>query len=243
MTACFLLIYCFISAKAQYSNESEANVLYNRERVGIININSSGIGASFRQSKIKDAFKATFFEINFSTYWDIKQEKIIWADAVGAKAFTYAKLNEVFFLRGGYGNIYKITRKPSWGGVELQLAYSFGGSICFAMPIYLYIQDQNGDVGYSTLEKYDPEKHNLENIFGGGPYFKGITDIKVYPGIYGNVGFYFEYGQYNSVVKALEIGGLVNIFPIGVPVMAYNDPKNIFFSFYINIIFGRRYNK
>ncbi|MDR2084521.1 MAG: hypothetical protein LBP67_05965 [Bacteroidales bacterium] len=244
IAACLLLI-CFIPfVNAQENNESEANILYNRDRIGIVNINSNGFGAAYRQSKIKDAFKATFFEINFSVYWDIKEERVYSLLFPGYRPFKYAKLNEIFFLRGGYGNVYKITRKPSWGGVEIQLAYSFGPSICFAVPVYLYVSEDENDI-YSdaVLEKYDPEIHSSNNIRGRGPYLKGITELKIYPGFYGNIGFYFEYGQYNSVVKGIEVGGMVNIFPIGVPVMADNDSKNVFFSFYLNIIFGKRYNK
>ena len=239
-SAVIVLICSAFCLNAQDNYGSEANILYNRERMAIINLNTNGIGVGYRQSKIKDAFKASFFQVDFSTYWDIKEQKV--AGLInGFRPFKYGKINEIFFLKGGYGNIYKLTRKPDWGGVELQLAYSFGANVCFAMPIYLYVLYPGDD--FAIAERYDPAgEHSAVTILGKGPYFGGFLETKVYPGLHGNIGLYLEYGQYNNTVKAIEVGGAINIFPIGVPVMAYNDPKNVFFSFYINVIFGKRYN-
>jgi len=56
------------------------------------------------------------------------------------------------------------------------------------------------------------------------------------------VGLDFEYGVYRTKVKSLEIGAIVEVFPIPVPIMAFNDPNYFFFTFYFSFNFGKRFN-
>ena len=93
-----------------------------------------------------------------------------------------------------------------------------------------------------TTEKYDPEEHFRDNIYGRAAFTKGISETKVYPGLYAKAGFNFEFGNYTSIIKALEIGATVDIFPNPVPMMAYNDPEYWFLNIYLSVNFGKRYN-
>ena len=228
-------------------NASEMNIIYSREMTGALNANTSGIGGIFRQSKAVNYFKSNVYEIGFSSYRDPKEE---WYPAIyqGYRRYKFGKLNSVFFLYGGFGSDYNITKKPYWGGVEIQLNYSLGIVFALAKPIYLYVVAVDstgieGEVYYEALEKYDPDKYSDVNILGRGPFYKGLNEIIPYPGVYGKIGFTFDYGEYSNVVKSLGIGLNLNYMPIGVPVMAYNDPRNLFCTLYVSLIFGKRYNK
>lgn len=236
----------FVTSFAQYRNTGEdSNIIYSNESLGILNINSHGFGAAYRQTKIKNAFTSNFFEIGFTTYRDDK-EQMMSSYYSGYKSYKYGKLNDILILRAGFGSQYLVSRKPYWGGVEIQLNYSCGLSLCFAKPIYVYIlvPDSLHTNSYvEALERYDPDEHTYVNILGKGKIWSGLLETKVYPGVYGKVGVVFEYGEYNNLAKAIELGVNLDIFPLAVPIMAYNDPKNLFFSFYLNVIFGNRYNK
>ncbi|MBO4745416.1 MAG: hypothetical protein IJM12_03185 [Bacteroidales bacterium] len=225
-----------------FDDASEANIVYSKESSVIVNINSSGLGAYFRQGNNKDAFRTSFFEIGFSTYRDPKQETFP-AMYRGYSSYVMGKINWVLLLRGDFGMVYNISRKPYWGGVDVNLVYAAGLSLALAKPVYVYVIDIKDGEYVELLERYDPDVHTDVNILGRGPFFKGIWKTIPYPGINGKLGFNFEYGEYTNVVKSLELGAVLDYFPIGVPIMAYNDPKNLFFSFYLSVIFGKRYNQ
>ncbi|MDD4141740.1 MAG: hypothetical protein PHR20_02955 [Bacteroidales bacterium] len=245
ISAIFVLCCLLVTSAYSQSHEeqSKANILYSRERLGFITVNTHGFGAGFRQSYIRSVFRTDDFEINFSTYRDPKEESGY--NYQGFRSYKYGKLNDIILLRALYGSQYNIARKPQSGGVEIQLCYGGGLTLCFAQPVYLYVAvpDSIGTGYYAEVQKYDPTTHSEVDILGKGPMFYGILETKIYPGLYGNIGVNFEFGEYNNRAKSVQLGIDVDIFPMGVPVMAYNDPKNFIFSFYLNVLFGKRYNK
>ncbi|MFH0867252.1 MAG: hypothetical protein V1904_13740, partial [Bacteroidota bacterium] len=146
--------------------------------------------------------------------------------------------------RGGMGRQKVINSKPYWGGVELRFFYYGGISIGFLKPVYLYILYETDTPYFYTyqIERYDPQKHFGENIFGRASFFQGFGKIKPLPGIYLKTGLNFEYGAYDETIKAIECGITVDAYPKPVPIMAFNTKKNIFLSLYLSIHFGTRRN-
>jgi hypothetical protein len=160
-----------------------------------------------------------------------------------ARSYVYGKLNHVYMLRAGYGHKRLLNRKPYWGGIELRVLYMAGASLAFAKPVYLYFWDET----YSFIkeEKYDPDNyyHSSEYIYGRAPFFDGIGELKVFPGVNAKAGLNFEFGALNSKIRALEVGAVFEYFPKAIPIMAYNPAENVFLTFYLNFSLGKRYNK
>jgi hypothetical protein len=119
-----------------------------------------------------------------------------------------------------------------------------GVSLGFAKPVYLYILKPSPQFYEYTIveEKYDPNQHYVDNIYGRAPFVKGFDEIGFYPGIHTKIGLDFDYGVYRTKVKSLEVGAIVDIFPRPVPIMAFNDPDYYFLTFYLSFNFGKRYN-
>jgi hypothetical protein len=82
-----------------------------------------------------------------------------------------------------------------------------------------------------TLEKYDYKEHFTDNIYGRGPFSKGLNHLKFHPGIYAKAGFNFEYGSDDRSLKALEAGVCLDIYPKPIQMMAFNDNNFYFVSF------------
>ncbi|HEX7414339.1 MAG TPA: hypothetical protein VF411_09885, partial [Bacteroidia bacterium] len=61
------------------------------------------------------------------------------------------------------------------------------------------------------------------------------------PGVYGKLGFSFEYGDRTNAIKSLELGAVVDCFPSAIPIMAYNKPENFFVTLYVAFHFGKRW--
>ncbi len=221
------------------------SVIYSKEYSGGITIHNLGFGLQYQKSNNITVFKKRFFEFEFVSMKSLKQIKIINPYFFYSKSYVYGKLNNVYFLRGGYGFQHLLNRKPYWGGIEVRYFYSGGASIGIAKPVYLYILNflSNNYYEYEIVtEKYNPDEHFYENIYGRAPFTEGFGEIKFYPGIYLKTGMNFEFGIFKSKKTSIEAGSIVEFLPIGVPIMAFSDPKNFFLTIYLNFSIGKRYN-
>ena len=219
-------------------------VILKKEMSGGGIIHSMGWGILFRKGFNVTAFKKNIWEHEFVGIRSPKQVRVNFYGAYysNANSYVYGKLNKVYTLRAGLGQQHMVARKPYWGGVEIRLAYYGGLSLGIGKPVYLYIINQNN---YSTLstERYDPERHFVDNIFGRAPFLEGIQNTQFYPGVYAKAGVCFDFGEYNTSIKSLEAGIIADGFAIPVPIMAFTPEDYYFLSLYINLTFGKRYNK
>lgn len=250
---CFSKQGDFLFAQSYEADTLSINYLMNREKSFNISIHTLGYGIGYRIGKQRDYFNSRFWDFDLLEMKSPNQIHTYNPYFTNTKSYVYSKLNNLYILRGGYGRQHLLYDKPYWGGMEVRFFYSGGVSAGIARPVYLYIAYyefvQNLTVYTLELEKYDPEKHfnvatspcNCE-IYGGGPLFSGFNEIKLYPGAFGKIGFNFEFSKRNDRIRALEVGGVIDFFPKGVPIMAFRDPYNLFLTGYISYHFGKRYN-
>ncbi len=244
----FVLIL-LLSATVGYTQQvasidSTKNILLLKETSGGIILHSQGWGLKFSKGYNKTAFKKRVLSFDIVEIKSLKQIRTINPYFPNSRSYFYGKLNSFFVIRASYGIYRLLNRKPYWGGVEVRFLYMGGFSLGLAKPVYLYILNANSiDFIYTrTIERYDPGEHFYDNIYGRGPFTKGFSDMNVYPGLHAKIGLDFDYGSYSTKVKSLEIGAQIDIFPIPVPIMAFNEPNYFFLTFYLSFNFGKRYN-
>jgi len=221
------------------------NVLLEHQwSVGAI-IHTNGWGLKFRKGRNVTALRQFMWEIEFSTYKSSKEVRSINPYFSDSRSYFYGKLNYLWFIRGGVGQQRILNRKPYWGGVQLSWLYYGGLSLGMTKPVYLYIIHFNsGFTDYEvTEEKYNPDVHFIDNIYGRGSFLAGITQIGFHPGIYVKTGLDFEFGSKNRQISALEVGGTLDYSPVPVSIMAYNPRQSFFLTLYLSVMFGKRYNK
>jgi hypothetical protein len=220
------------------------NILLTREHSLYGFIHSNGWGFGFRKGLNRDYFKKQMYEVEFTEMCSAKQTKSINPNYYGAKSFYYGKLNACYIFRSGLGYQYLLNQKPYWGGVEVRGFVYAGAEIALAKPIYLKIVTSTGtgpDVVYNLVtERYDPATQTPDLIYSKASFFKGINQIKPYPGIYTKAGFNFEYGTYSTKITAIETGVILDYQPKAVPIMAFNKNPNLIPTVYISVHFGKR---
>jgi hypothetical protein len=249
----FVMIVLSLCAANQAFAQDEAipdtagdNVLLERQWGLGGQINTNGWGLRFRWGKNVTALRQWMYEIEFTTYKNTKEVRVINPYYPDAKSYIYGKLNYLYFLYGGTGNQFIITRKPYWGGVQLSAVFFGGVSLGLTKPVYLYIAypvPPDGQTFELREEKYNPAIHYTDNIYGRASFLSGITQLGFYPGLYIRSALEFEFGNLNKHPKAVEFGGVFNYSPIPVPIMAYNPKQSLFLTLYISMTFGKRYNK
>jgi hypothetical protein len=182
------------------------------------------------------------FEVSFFNMKHPKEIKMVNSMLlIDAKSYVYGKLNHFFILQTGIGRQRILNEKPYWGGVEVRYFYSFGPVLGITKPVYLYIFDFSDALIKQHLEKYDPEKHFYDNIYGRGPFMKGMKELSLYPGINAKFGFNFEHGVERTNTRALEAGVMLSAFLREVQIMSFTKNYSIFTNLYIQYHFGKRW--
>lgn len=244
-----MLVLTSLAGYGQFDTEEfdslENKILYNRQRTFGIVLHNLGIGIQYRTGKRLSIFKTRMWEFEFVNMRSYKQyQHPVYYPS--ARTYVYGKLNHAYFLRGGIVWKKLLNRKPYWGGVELRFLYGGGFSLGIAKPYYYYIiypTPSGVYIDYLQLERFDPSSQSTTDIFGRGPFSKGLNEITLHPGIYLKTGLNFEFGVRSTKVKALEIGVGLDVIPMGLSIMASNTNQILFPTFFLNFSFGKRFNK
>lgn len=205
-------------------------------------INTSGFGIGFQKGRTPDYFNKHFWEIDFTYNKHQKAVRVRNLYYEGTTSFSYGKLYNLFFLHGGYGYQRTIHHKPYWGGVQIRYTLSGGVSLGVGIPTYLKIAYLNTSTNsiITVVERYDPEKHNVNNIIGGASFWKGFSNLTIRPGFYVKTGLQFDFGQKETSIQAVEVGLAIDmIFPY-LQQMAYNKAKPFYLCAYIAYNFGKK---
>jgi len=244
----FILIVATFQSKAQYDEELlSSEVLLRKEYYAGAFINSAGAGVEFRKGTNTTYFNKWLYEFNLLELKSSRETRVYNPMFRNSRSYIYGKLNNLYVLRAGGGLQRLLNRKPYWGGVELRYFWFAGGSLGLAKPVYLYIikelaVSQFYYEFFLVAERYDPNKHFLDNIYGRASFTKGFDNLSLHPGAYAKGGFSFDIGRQNQKVSAVELGAAVDFFPGGVKMMALRDPERLFITFFVGYYFGRRYN-
>ncbi len=249
-----ILISCIFVVKSSYAQRlsnadtAELQIIYSHERMGAVIAHTLGMGVGYKWGKNTTAFKTRLISAEFVSFKSHKQIKTINPYFNNAKRYVYGKMNDVFYLRGGIGNKQLLNRKPFWGGVEVRWLYEGGATVAIEKPYYLFVisfyPGIGNDLNYVIeSQRFDPEFHSWDDIYGKAPFTKGLNEISFKPGLYAKTAFNFEFGEVRTRMQALEAGFILEFFPQGVTILADDSNNRLFWSFYLSLAIGKRFNK
>ena len=222
-------------------NGEDLNVMYKNEAsFGIYAHTAGGIGLAYRRGYMVNARRKRMFELEAQNFKHPKEVKSVNSYFENSKGFVYGKLNSFLIFRPGVGIQNQIYQKSDKKSVEIRYSYFVGATIAFAKPVYLEIVHDNNPKGIST-ERYDPEVHTIDEIYGKAPFFTGIEKTKIYPGAYAKLALSFEYADRYNGLKAIETGVLVDVYPQDLPMMAFTPKQWVYPSLYLKIIWGKKW--
>ena len=201
----------------------------------------------YEHGKYKTIKKRAYGGLNLANVKAPKKKKISSGQDIGGgfilvgNPYVYGKENNFYYLKAGVGQQYLI------GGRAIKRRGRFsnirwGLSLGYLKPYYLNVHDPNtntdNDIRYSdtVADKFlDPTLIN-----GASGFTKGFTEGKFVPGAYARLALRFDYGRYNELLSALEVGINAEYYSKEMPIMIQNEPKQFFYNAYIAIEFGKR---
>ncbi len=237
----FLMLLPFFAHSQDVGEVEWTKVIVKEWNIDIF-LNTNGFGMGFQQGRTPNYYDKHFWEIDF--WYNIHHKAVLGRNPYfeSTRPFTYGKMCDLFMLRGGYGYQRTIHQKPYWGGVRIRYTLSGGFALGIALPIYVYIAQYSaaGEVIGKVSERYDPEKHNIDDIISRSNFFQGIGKTTLHPGFYLKTGLNFDFSKDEYTMHALEIGGTFDMVFPPVQQMAYNKKKSWFLCAYIAYNFGKR---
>ena len=164
-----------------------------------------------------------------------------------SRPFVYGKQNSLFVLRSGWGLKRYYSEKAKQKGVAIGISYSIGPTLGLLKPYYLALNypETGSYSGRLLLQKYSASNDSvfLDNskILGAAPFTKGLSEISVLPGGTASIAYHMDWGAFDEMVKALEIGLTIDVFAKKAPIFVDNaQNQQVFFNFFLNLQFGKR---
>lgn len=218
--------------------EEEGVIAYKKHFAFGVKLNSDGYGFFFEKGYAKSTRRATLYQLEIGERKHQKEEKQNNPNAATAP-LIYGKLNFFYPVKLGMQKQFLLGNKSNKNGVSITA--NVGGGI--SLGLLRAYEVEVDKAGERTFVRYDSPDSLL---FINGPYYggpglgKGWNHLKVTPGIYLKPGLRFDYGRYNDLLSAIEVGVVAEYYSKKIPQMLYNKEKQFFFSAYFALAFGKR---
>lgn len=226
--------------------EEEGALIYQKQGAFGFKFNTDAWSMFYEHGKYKTINKTNLWWLEFGERKDKKEEKVPTLSAsqgfLVISSYIYGKRNNFYYLKGGLGQQLLIGGKGNKNGVAVSAIYGGGLSAGLLKPYYIEIQ--NPATNAREQIKYSPDNESLfldpSVIIGKGNFGKGFNEITFVPGAHARAALRFDYGRYNEVLSAMEVGVNAEYYSKAMPVMLLNKEHKFFFNAYISLVFGKR---
>lgn len=222
--------------------EEQGAIIYQKQSIFGIKLNTDGYGVFYELGRLKTSRKSNLYNFEIGERKHSKEEKITSSQGgFLSNPYIFGKINNFYYVKLGFSQQRLIGNKGNKNGVAVSAIYGGGFSAGLLKPYYLKISDANSqveDVKYNNNE--DVFINNPDRILGATGFSKGFGEIKFTPGAFVKTALRFDYGRYNELVSAVEVGLNVEGYAKKMPVMLLTKNRQFFFNAYAAIAFGRR---
>lgn len=231
-------------ANAMMKQAEEGVLVYRKQSIFGIQARTNGYGAFYELGRMKTNYKTNIYRIDITEIKSQKEVKLTTQDVSSpffSNPFIYGKINNFFQVTLGFGQQHMLGQKGNKNGVAVSVVYNGGLAIGLLKPYYLEVQDPSN--GQNKIIKYSVADSSLfvgPTIVGGGGLGKGFGEMKMKPGAFVKGALRFDYGRYNEMVSAVEIGLSADFYASKIPIMLGSKDRQLFLQGYVAIVFGRR---
>jgi len=230
---------------ALIKQEEEGVIAYRKHNVFGFKLTNDGWGLLYEHGRAQSIKKALLFQVDFAERKHAKEQKQA-NPLLPTSPFIFGKINYFYPLKLGVQQQILLGNKSNKNGVAVTGNFGGGLSLGLLRPYYLEVNDSTG-TGRRTI-KYDSPDSSLfvyqqglyNSYVSSAGFTKGWGDMKLSPGAYAKAALRFDYGRYNEVVSAIEVGVTAEYYFKKVPQLIYTKEKQLFMNVYVALLFGRR---
>ncbi len=218
--------------------EEEGVIAYKKSFVFGAKLTNDGYGVFFELGRASSVKKSMLYQLEITERKSTKEEKLsnIYSNS---SPFVFGKINYFYPVKLGVQQQILLGNKSNKNGVSITGNYGGGISAALLRPYYVQVQ-QGNQLVFIKYNSADSTQFLSNSIYGGPSFSKGWSDLTVTPGLYAKAALRFDYGAYNEVVSAIEIGITGEYYSKKIPQMVYNKERQFFFGAYFSILFGKR---
>jgi hypothetical protein len=218
--------------------EEEGVIKYKKHLAFGAKLTSDGYGAFLEVGRAQSVKKGLLFQLEVTERKHIKEEKQQ-LDFSANVPLIYGKINFFYPVKLGVQQQLVLGNKGNKNGVSVTGNVG-GGVIVGLIRPYMIDLDNNGKRGYISF--YDDSTAFLnKDTYSRGPSFgTGWNRLTVTPGVYVKPAVRFDYGKYNEMINAIEVGVTAEYFTKPIQQMVFQKNRSFFISGYVAIVFGRR---
>ena len=265
MKKIFLLSIAFIAMLPAIAQETESrkkkkreerkeriNAIIKQEEEGVIKykkhlafgfkLTNDGYGGFVEVARSQSVKRALLFQLDISERKHSKEEKRESYQYSGTAPFIFGKINYFYPIKLGAQQQFLFANKGNKNGVSISGNVGGGLTLGLLRP-YLVEVDTTGLGEFAYVGYNSPDSAlflQSENIVGGPGLGTGWKNLKITPGGYLKAALRFDYGKYNEMLAAVEVGVTAEFYSKKIPQMIYQEQKQFFFNAFVAVVFGKR---
>jgi hypothetical protein len=229
---------------ALMKQEEEGVIVYKKSFAAGLKLTSDGYGGFVEKGISKSVKKALLFQIEITERKHQKEEKTTPFGIGGGIPYVYGKRNFFYPVKLGVQLQQLLGNKSSKNGVSITGNLGGGLTLGLLRPYFLRMDTartgQKVDIKYDSKDSLFFLRANTNATTEGPTFGKGWSNLKITPGIYVKSSVRFDYGRFNEMINALEVGLIGEFYAKKIPQMVYQKERNFFFSAYVALVFGKR---
>ena len=230
--------------------EEEGTIAYNKEWTMGARLYTDGFGVFYQKGKMKTITRTNWWSIEMGNRKHPKEQRLN-VDGGGSSGvffgtpLVYGKQNVFLFTKVGFGGQKLLGGKGNKNGVAVSAVYGGGLSLGMLKPYVVNYRDPLD--GLTRQGSFRGDNSRIDSlildptsVIGSAGFFRGFNELKFAPGVFAKGALRFDYGRYNEIVSAFQCGFNVEFYSRTMPIMAKNDPKQLFVNLFVGFEFGRR---
>jgi hypothetical protein len=231
---------------ALIKQEEEGALVFHKQNTFGLRVNTDGYSMFFEKGWMQTSRKASFLCFELGEKKHPKEHKASTSDNaaffVSNTPFVYGKKNIFYQFKISAGQQLVLGYRGNKNGVSVTGIYGGGISVGLLRPYYLRVQrgannNEVVDIKYSSADSLD---FLGNSIIEGTGLKHGWNELKFSPGLHARAGLRFDYGRYNELVSAVEVGINAEYYFSKPEIMLLTKNKQFLLSAYASINFGRR---
>lgn len=221
-------------------DEEEGVITYRKSFLFGAKLTTDGYGIFFELGRASSVKKSTLYQLEIAERKSPKEIKVTNLQYYNSVPFIYGKENFFYPVKLGVQQQLLLGNKSNKNGVAITANYGGGVALGILRPYYVQVPDGNGNLKYIKYNSADSSSFLSSSVMGGSNIGKGWNEITLTPGLYAKTAIRFDYGAYNEMISAIEVGVTAEYYSKKIPQMAHNPEKQFFFGAYVAILFGKR---
>jgi len=225
------------SISAMAKQEEEGVITYRKHFLAGVKLTSDGYGGFLEIGRAQSVKRSLLYQLEISERKHQKEEKQF-NRTNNAGPYVYGKINFFYPVKLGVQQQFLLGNKGNKNGVSVTANAGGGLTLGLLRPYLLGFDSANTQIFRGLAD--DSVRFLTEAPISGPSFGTGFNKLKVSPGVYVKSALRFDYGKFNEMINAIEVGLVTEFYSKAVPQMVFSKDERFFFSAYVSLVFGRR---